>query len=661
MKILLVALEGFTAAAYEEARSRGKLPALDAVAAAGSRSDLRFPLADARVAMLVSAMTGTWPDQHGILLGQSGDPVARLLHPIRDSDRAQPALWEPLDAHGIACLSVGWPVAITGRTEHSAIVAAGFGHAPATAADGPPDPTGFIHPPTLAATLADCWLHPREIDPATITALVPGWAQLDLAVDSRPGLVGAVLAENVSRHAAFLELMGLRPWTFATLCLSLPGEFASLERSSHTMGDGLLDGLAERGLPLLDAFLAAILTRLPADTNVVIVGIPHAETPNAPGFVLTDGPAFDVADFPGNLKLTELAPLIWNAAGFGSNSLRKGIKKDYPQRPFEFPWLAHADHRPDQHGRLVATAAYFQKMPDQRLLPGESWQLKSLSILGRSLLARGEPLVALPVLETQARMVPLSQSAQLLFSECLQKLGLLEAALDAAYAAIHPTHGNHPAGLLRAAELEVLTGRPDQARKLLKEAGPALKDFPQYHLQQANILIFLRDWTEAEVILERLAREAPNDGYVRYRLARCHLARRNWYAAFDQAMESLRLDFSQALSRELLGHALLGLGMLEQAGTAFQLAAEADPLWPRPRAMLVTLTRRINKSPEQLEIYRAAYQQAKLASEQRRESLAETGRALIKSSGATPLQAHDSGNHLTAPADLTTEESPYKS
>jgi hypothetical protein len=127
MKTLFLALEGLSAPAFRAALERGALPALDRVVAGGALAELHFPIADARLAMVVSAMTGTWPDEHAILLGETGDPVARTLRPVTAADRARPALWEVLDADGIGSIAVGWPMAITGQTEHAGIVAAGFG------------------------------------------------------------------------------------------------------------------------------------------------------------------------------------------------------------------------------------------------------------------------------------------------------------------------------------------------------------------------------------------------------------------------------------------------------------------------------------------------------------------------------------------------------
>lgn len=274
MKTLFIALEGFTRPDFRRARELGALPVLDAWCASGEVADLHFPLADMRAAMLVSTMTGTWPDQHGILTAETGDPATKTLRPATPADRFRPALWELLDANGVRCLSVGWPLSINGRTSHAAIVSSEFG---LVTADSKSSPTAALHPASLSEKLNECILHPEELDAAAIGSLMPRWSSVDPSLDARPGIIGRILAENVSRHAAFLELISSKEaknYKFATLCLSIVGELASLEQASESMADGLLEGLSDRGLPLLNAFLGAILNAIPPETNLIIAGIP---------------------------------------------------------------------------------------------------------------------------------------------------------------------------------------------------------------------------------------------------------------------------------------------------------------------------------------------------------------------------------------------------
>jgi tetratricopeptide (TPR) repeat protein len=620
MKTLFIALEGFAGQAFRRARELGALPLLDAWCASGEVADLHFPLADMRAAMLVSTMTGSWPDQHGILTAETGDPATKTLRPATPADRFRPALWELLDADGVRCLSVGWPLSINGRTSQAAIVSSEFG---LVTADSKSSRTSALHPASLSEKLNECILHPEELDPAAIGSLMPRWSRVDPSLDARPGIIGRILAENVSRHAAFLELISSKEvssYGFATLCLSIVGELASLERASESMADGLLERLADRGLPLLNAFLAAILNAIPPETNLIIAGIPHVETPEAGGFLLISGGAFVAGSLPKSMGITEIAPLVLSSCGFQPVNLPNTrlvslIRKDFSLQVSQTESVRHpAQESPDFHHLLeIESEPHIQ--PGQKPPPGELWHITALSVLSRSLMARGEPAAALPVLEAQALILPRNQKAQLLLCECRQRLGLLEEALDSAYAAIHPLHGNDPIALLKAAELETLTGRPKKARKLLQQAVPEMEGFPQHRLLQANVLIFLRDWPEAEAIFEILAKESPEDAYIRYRLCRCHVARSNWQKAFDHAIESIRLEPSRALVHELLGYALHGMGMLEQARTAFENASILSPQWARPKAMLVALARKMGCTQMVIDHLQADYRKTKQENE----------------------------------------------
>jgi tetratricopeptide (TPR) repeat protein len=616
MKTLFIALEGFTGPAFHRARELGALPVLDAWCASGEVADLHFPLADMRAAMLVSTMTGSWPDQHGILIAEVGDPATKTLRPATPADRFRPALWELLDDEGVPSLSVGWPLSINGRTNKAAIVSSEFG---LVVEDSKSSPTAVLHPTSLSEKLNECILHPEELDPAAIGSLMPRWSSVDPWLDARPGIIGRILAENVSRHAAFLELISskeARNYGFATLCLSIVGELASLELASESMGDGLLEGLLDRGLPLLNAFLEAILHTIPSETNLIITGIPHVETPEAGGFLLISGCAFVTGSLPKSVGITEIAPLVLSSCGFipvnlPTTRLVSLIREDVSLQISKTACVGYPDLESPDFQYLLAIDPELHIQPGQKPLPGELWHITALSVLSRSLVARGESTMALPVLEAQALILPRNQKAQLLLCECRQRLGLLEEALDSAYAAINPFHGNDPIALLKAAELEALTNRPKNARKLLQQAVPEMEEFPQHRLLQANVLIFLRDWPEAEAILEILAKESPEDAYIRYRLCRCHVARSNWQMAFDHAIVSIRLEPSRALVHELLGYALYGMGMLNQARTAFENAAMLSPHWSRPKAMLVALARKMGCPQLVIDDLQADYLRAK--------------------------------------------------
>ena len=625
---LFLAIEGLTS----EALAGGRLPATELLVAKGIVAKLEFPLVDNRLAMLVSAMTGTWPDQHGILHGETLAADGERLRPVESFDRGQAAVWEPLDAHGVACISVGWPLSISGATQHSRIVAEGFGLTPSM--DFVTDPAPFIDPQNLKGELADCWLRPDELEGAMFTPLVPQWPRINQAVDNRLALVGETLAESASRHAAFLKLLDQGQWQFATLCLSLPAHLASLERASASFSDGLFDGLAERGLELLNAMLAAILQRGPAGTNVLIAGLPHGETPAVVGCVLASGPAFDAGCVLGQIGVPDLVPMVWAACGFrapempGRAELR-GCKSASSLSEFDHAWPPGSAHAPLPAEQLLAVNDELVRSPDTRLSLYEAWQFYALSGMARSLMARGDDLRALPFWDALCRLLPYDPQWHLQRAQCLRWLGLIDEALDAAYAAVDARLDANPTPLLVAAELEALSGRPEVSRQVLARALPYLAKDERLRLPHANVLILQRDWNAASQLLQTIVRETPQDAHAQLLLARCHLAMNQWQAAFDHAIISIKLDSSQARIHEIIGHALLGLGLRDQAWKAFELATVVDPSWPRPWAKLAMLARLMNKPAEEVERHTAAYQKVKDEQRQRSQALAEAGRVII--------------------------------
>jgi tetratricopeptide (TPR) repeat protein len=636
MSCLFIALEGLTSAALATARAAGAWPSLERLAAAGQVADMTFPLADARVATLASAMTGTWPDQHGILTAQTADAPGEPLRPVSAADRAQPAIWETLDAQGVDCVSVGWPLAITGTTARTALVAAGFGCSP-----GPgfvPEFNALVQPADLTSELGECWLRPEELGADTIAALAPGWQQVNQEVDHRLAALGAALAENVSRHAAFLALLETRPWQCATLCLSLPAELASLERASEPLADDLFAGLGRRALPLLDAILAEILRRMPPGCAVIIAGLPHAEQPAAPGFVLLHGEAFQPAALRA-LTVLDLAPVVWRACGLSAakmpgRGLLPAVRPTHPCRAFDRPWNPPAEHRPLDRGRLLVVGEPIVKWEGERLEPGEFWHYHTLSVLGRSLMAHDEWQQALPVLDALTRLAPHDRFAWCHLAECQRLLGLFDEALESAHAAVHAPSGGDPMPLLVAAELEAVARHPEAARQLLQRAAPALAHAPACRLLHAKVLIALSDWTEAVEVLATAAREMPHEALPHLLRARCYLALQKWQEAFDAGLQAGNLDAGNPLTHEFIGHALVALRMEGQAWKAFETAAALRPQWPRPWAKLAMLARRMGKPQQEIDRLTEQYWTLKRAANERRQARRESAvRAVSEASG----------------------------
>lgn len=582
---LFIVLEGLTADALARGRAEERLPTLERLAAAGALADLGSPVADARAATLVSTMTGAWPDEHGILAAETLDSQTGRIRAATALDRARPAVWERLDTAGVPTISVGWGAAIRGTTTRAAIVESGF------------DPAvGGIHPDTLAEGLRECRLRPDELDEGAIAALVPDWQRVDQVVDARLGALAAVLAENASRHAAFLALLADQDWSMATLCLSLPAELESLERASEPLADGVFAGLAGRGLALLDAFLAAIAASVPG-ASWVVAGLPHGETPDLPGFLLGSGPRFGPAARLPRASVLDLAPLVWRVCGFDAEAefvCPIAPADDRPRQPLP-PVVGF--QAPGDEGMLQVATPILKKA-GEALTAREQWQFRALLVKGRSLAARLEWPGALPVLQALCRLTPHFVDAWIGLAEAQRELGLLDEALNSVHASIHPQNRDvRP--LLLAAELEAIRGQPESARRLLARAAPT-----EARLLRARALVALRDWPEALSLLIALIADEPGNAPAHWLAARSHLALRQWQGAFDRALECSRLQPGNPRALEIIGHAMVGMGLDKQAAQAFESATRAAPRWARPWADRALLARRMGRPGDAAEFTR---------------------------------------------------------
>lgn len=604
-RCLLVVSEGMEWDASAGSRGQGLLPE-QWWPIEGSAIRLEFPLASARIATLVSAYTGAWPHTHGIVSAETRTPEG-LFRPVSGTDRHSPAIWEIVDRAGLPSVVVGWPASITGDAQHSSQVQAGFGTA--VPPDIPLDLSECVHPPRLVDSLRDCWLGPGELGSNLIGELVPGWKKVNQAVDLRLASLAMVLAENASRHAAFLELLTSQPWALASLCLSLPAELASLERLSEPLADGLFEGLARRALPLMTEFLRSIQARVPDGINIVLAGLPHPETPDRPGFVWLTGPAFSNLERPSALSVIHLAPLVASACGVTHSEGQS------------------ATSRLPDFSALLTVSNPILKRYGESPTQAELWHYNALQVVAASHTAQNDPLSALPYWDALTRLVPNDYEKKLQLAECQRRLGLVEVARDSAYAAIHPQHRADPRPLLTAAGIEIQLGGTARARELLRRAEPNLGDSTHLRFQFAKISARVGEWEKAAAILEKLVLERPDDSAARFLLARCEIARRNWQSALDHALRVSQVGPPNARTLELMAHAFLGFGMREQARQALESACALAPEWPRPRAKRYLLARACEESPEQLQLLLEDYKHVRQKADERHRARIESARA----------------------------------
>src|SRR2546421_11527135 len=89
----------------------------------------------------------------------------------------------------------------------------------------PPLPMGAVHALSRAASLGELRVNPLELSGEFIRLFVPEYEKVDQDKDKRLHMLGKVIAETMSVHAAATELLATQPWDFAAIYYSAIDHF----------------------------------------------------------------------------------------------------------------------------------------------------------------------------------------------------------------------------------------------------------------------------------------------------------------------------------------------------------------------------------------------------------------------------------------------------
>ncbi|MEY3609370.1 MAG: hypothetical protein RLZZ447_2158, partial [Verrucomicrobiota bacterium] len=295
---MLIGLDGLGHDLAQPAFEAGLLPALGRLVASGASGGLiSGVLANSAVAWTTLA-TGQRPDRHGVIDGMVFDPVTGELRPVDGRARRTHALWNLASREGRSSVVVGWAASHPADPIRGAFVSDRYFDAPPPG-DAPwVVPEGALHPPALAAQLAELRLHPGELEGAEIAPFVPRLAEIDQWQDRRPTLLASALAETVSRHAVATRLLAEVSWSLAAirypLLDRLAGDFLRFRGSTAAGIDArearIYGGVIDAALRLLDNLVAYLVHH--ADGAHVVVcspfgvrSVPGRGDPGFPGLL----------------------------------------------------------------------------------------------------------------------------------------------------------------------------------------------------------------------------------------------------------------------------------------------------------------------------------------------------------------------------------------
>ncbi|MBM4098987.1 MAG: hypothetical protein FJ260_03400 [Planctomycetes bacterium] len=215
-----VLLVGWDAADWQMIRpllDAGHMPTLARLLSRGASGNLATTRPILSPILWNTIATGRRADAHGVLGFTEPVPDGPGIRPTASTSRRCKALWNILTQCGLRSNVVGWYASHPAEPIAGAMVSNQFEFRAEDDAPGAPLPAGAVHPAELAATMAECRVHPSEVDASAVLPFVPD-AALELAREgNRVGKLMQLIAQTASIHAMATRLMERGDWDFTAV------------------------------------------------------------------------------------------------------------------------------------------------------------------------------------------------------------------------------------------------------------------------------------------------------------------------------------------------------------------------------------------------------------------------------------------------------------
>jgi predicted AlkP superfamily phosphohydrolase/phosphomutase/tetratricopeptide (TPR) repeat protein len=602
----------------------GKLPHLRALIDSGLRADLASLEPRLSPLLWTSIATGKVADQHGILNFLEPDGRGGV-RPVASTSRTCKALWNILTQSGLLANVVSWYATHPAEPIGGACISNLFQEGCPADPNAPwPLPPGAVHPPELGDEVAALRLHPRELYPQELMALLPRLSELH-AADRRIPLLAKILAQCSSVHNVATALLSRdREWDCTMVfqeAIDVVGHHFMQyypPRMAH-VGErdfGLFSGVVPAMYELQDAMLGVLLGLAGPETTTILLSdhgfhSDHLRPPVPPnpedehaamdaswhrrhGVLVMSGPGVRRGAPVYGAKLLDIAPTALTLLGLPSGADMQGrTLAEAVEAPAPLEQVFSWDAIEGEAGMHPA---------DLRVDPFEATDaLRQLADLGyvQGLGADAEANLALVRRETR-------------FNRAIVYLStgrLAQAAEE--FAALHAEAPGEPRYWMNLAQALYAQQRLAEARAVLEGArarGPAV---PDAQIMLGVILSAEGRTPEAIALLEAAERSYPDRGDIRIMLGRAYaaasraadaercyraalgndpseprahlglaqaaLARGDFEGAAGHCLEAVRLQHFFPEAHYALGVALTWAKSYEYAVKAFEVAVSMEP------------------------------------------------------------------------------------
>jgi tetratricopeptide (TPR) repeat protein len=627
-RVLLVGWDAADWQMIEPLLAQGLMPTLARFLERGASGNLATTRPILSPILWNTIATGKRPDAHGVLGFTEPDPDGAGIRTTASTSRRSKALWNILTQSGLRSNVVGWYASHPAEPIEGAMVSNQTEFRNAEEAPLSPLPVKSVHPPELAERLAECRVHPSELDATAVLPFVPDAERVARRPTHRLDKLLGMLAQTASVQGYATELLAGGDWDFTAVY------YEGIDRFGHEFMEfhpPKMDAVSQEDFEAYqhcmvgiyrfhDMMLESLLALAGEDTAVVIVSDhgywndhrrpdPKASESNPVawhrpfGIFAAAGPGIRAGARLHGGSILDIAPTVLALLGLPAGRDMPGrvlaealdgvpsLERIDSWESVEGPCGMHpADLRIDPveaHAALEQLVAlgYIEPLGADAEKTRRDTIASNQLQLAQSHVDAQEFAKAVAVLDGLDAAFRGSGLVRLLRAQCLH--GLRDFA--GVRAELDSLGGEEalgaPATLLLAAA-EFASGDARAALARIDRAIAATGTQDDLRMLRARCLLAIAMPREASVDLEAVLASDPENADALGMLADCALRMGDAERALEHGMASAALSMSNPRVHLTIGRAFMALGSPGEAATAFATACAQAPGWDEAVAAL---------------------------------------------------------------------------
>ncbi len=602
--------------------AQGKMPALKKLIENGVYGNMSTMNPPYSPMLWTTVATGKTPDKHGVLGFIEVTPDAKSVRPVTTTSRKTRALWNIFHNKGLKSNLVGWWPSFPAEPINGTIISDRFQKTSRDPKKQTPMSEFAIHPWSEKDNFKDLRMFPFEITEAHLYPFVPRAHDVDQENHKGLSAIAKMVSENASVHNAATRLLRTSDWDFMAVYYDLIDHFChsfmkyhpprppSVDENNYNIFKEAVTGaymyqdmMLERKLQLIDK-----------DTTVIVMSDHGFESGSkrildmpklqaAPslehrqfGMFVASGPNIKKNEKVFGMGLIDVAPTILHHYGMPIGRDMDGkVILDIFKETTEPTYIDSWDKEPGDFGDLnhseeadalsdedtmqqLIELGYVEKLDEKFEVAIKKTRVDLKHNLARVFMGKKDFAPAkqhLIELLEEKDPIDLAPFYMDLISISLKEKEFVKANEYLEKIKDSNTEVKYDLDFIEA-EILAEMGRPKEAFKILKKAHEANKS-GQILYRLGKLKYQMGELEEARDFLEEALEKEPEKSVMHATMAEVLIQLEEYEEAAEYALTSIELVKYYPKAHYLLGQALEGMGDLENAKIAFEMAAALKP------------------------------------------------------------------------------------